>query len=679
MLDTRHPGRIPVGPRGDRGFTLLEAIIAIAILALALGATLAFHGNILGSAADNRLRSAAMSLAEDKIEWLRSVPFDAADLEEGTTEETVANISAFGIFSNNPVSLTRCWTIVDEPSTAPLAKRVQVAVSRQGGTCNPWSADALATLSTRIARNDFVRSGRKLAEDLLYNPDGRGELVPREDGWPTFGDAPALEGGFEVLELPNPDGTGSGQYVICDRSTCLFPNPDEGGNQAFATLNGNIFLSGRGCSVGRDDDSLEGPCEVELFVEGNALCRMTLHERDTSAPVIPGSGATAGGASQPLSYIRYSCVLADQWRRSISLIPRDSEKVCVGGPGLVLDPADPGDQLKSFTRFYDGRGATLANDGTIAEEYPSGLKGGPLQGPMRAVIGSVCGELDACAEDETVRGLVPGGHHFMVMQDGSGSVACSERMRELELLDDPAGARYSSLFVHNPDAFYCTSEKTYTGDFCSSYTRVSGFIGNETTFDVGSGDFTIEAKNARLEPPCDFFGAYVANGGGYVCGINNLATRAVVTGTPLEPWLEFSDPDTYDFATAGSRPVDFPLDATARTFTLQDAPAISCNVSVSGTLPRTTAGDSAIWTAAYRYDSSLPEDWMPCSVVEVLGAGDLESSTIYQCSIPAAFQGRTVEIEASDLDPATPSEYASFEVDCGEPVRVIDFAPVEAP
>ncbi|MFU8832862.1 MAG: type IV pilus modification PilV family protein, partial [Wenzhouxiangella sp.] len=118
---------------GERGFTLLEALIAIVILVLAFGTIMVFHGQILGSAADNRIRSAAMMLAEEKIEQLRAMPFGAAIMAQANYSETIA-FDSFTMFSATPVPLTRCWTIQDESEL----KRVQVSVTRAGNACTHW-------------------------------------------------------------------------------------------------------------------------------------------------------------------------------------------------------------------------------------------------------------------------------------------------------------------------------------------------------------------------------------------------------------------------------------------------------------------------------------------------------------------------------------------------------------
>jgi PKD repeat protein len=553
------------GPkRAARGFTLLEALVAIAVLGFGFATTMAFHGELLGSAGENRMRSTAMSLAEARLEALRAVPFD--NLVAGSYEETLSDIDAFGFFSLRPVSLTRCWVIEDEPSL----KRVRVAVARSGETCAPWGDDALVTLTSRIADNDYARAGVKTLADSLYDPDGLGDIAPISVTTGDKAGAPEIPGGFDVRDL-DPEGEYGAGFALCDASsgTCLVPEVDEDdGSQNFSTLSGNIFLSDRSCSTG--DGSLAERCGLDLVIEGNALCR--LHFPDDSVGGVPPALPGATGVDV-LNYISYSCVIADQWRRSISLLPADDEKVCVGNPALILTDGDPDDQLRSLTRFYDGRqNGAFDADGNLIDDNPHGLQGGPLTGDLRSVIGTVCMSGDDCWNDATVHGLVPGGHHFLVMPEAGGT--CSARMEQLELVDAEAGTFYSALLARNPDIFHCTSSKDYFGDFCIGYTRASGFIQNSSDYDLTSEDLAILGSRTQLRQPCSFFGALGADGGGYVCGMRHAADQASVQGVSLLETILFGAPDLYQFSgvdTEDYLPSQFPLDATARNFDIVNA------------------------------------------------------------------------------------------------------------
>ena len=551
----------------QRGFTLLEALVSIAVLGFGFVTTMAFHGDLLGSAGENRIRSTAMSLAEARLEALRAQPFDT--LSAGSFEDTI-QLQGFGFLSLRPVTLKRCWAIADETEL----KRVQVAVSRADDDCSPWGEATLVTLSSRIANNNFARAGVLTLGDSLFNPDGFGELVPATDERIGDGYDPlsSLPGGFEVRDFDLP-GDNDG-FAMCDAGVCLVPNVDAEGNQNFATINGNIFLSGRTCTtVG--DGTLADRCGIELVIEGNGLCRLHYPDEGNAPPALP-----AATGVDSFNYIRYSCVVADQWRRSISLLPEETEKVCVGNPALILADGDPSDQLRSITRFYDGRrNAAFDAEDNLVEENPHGLKGGPLTGDLQAIIGTMCTSDDDCWDDTSSRGLVPGGHHFLVMPTAGGS--CSSRMEQLADVDTENNTYYANLFVRNPDIFFCTSAKDYEGDFCTTFTRSSGFIANESDQSLVADDLVILPRGSGLLQACGFFGGLGDDGGGYVCGLRHDVAQAEITGVPLNDLLVFADPDSHVFDGADDYlPITFPIDATARNFSVVDAnrpPTVTIN------------------------------------------------------------------------------------------------------
>lgn len=91
------------------GFTLLELLISFAIVAILLlgAAQLTLHSLYVKRTSDCSLESA--ELASDKLEYLKSLPFESQELEEGSNVERIRSQKRNDIF-------LREWTIFDVTS-----------------------------------------------------------------------------------------------------------------------------------------------------------------------------------------------------------------------------------------------------------------------------------------------------------------------------------------------------------------------------------------------------------------------------------------------------------------------------------------------------------------------------------------------------------------------------------
>jgi len=96
----------------QNGFTILEVMIAISILAIGLLAVFSSQNMaIQGNNRANRLTE-AMTLAQDKVEELLALPF--------------ANVNATGSPVNDPGGYTITWTVNNGPITNTLLINVTV-------------------------------------------------------------------------------------------------------------------------------------------------------------------------------------------------------------------------------------------------------------------------------------------------------------------------------------------------------------------------------------------------------------------------------------------------------------------------------------------------------------------------------------------------------------------------
>jgi type IV pilus assembly protein PilV len=110
--------------RPERGFTLIEVMIALMILLLGIAGLLSMQLQALRATSFSRHASEASALCEDKMEELRTIP--SATLTNGSDQvDSRAVDDSQGLY-------TRTWTI--DTSTGNTILTVQTAWNEQGAT-----------------------------------------------------------------------------------------------------------------------------------------------------------------------------------------------------------------------------------------------------------------------------------------------------------------------------------------------------------------------------------------------------------------------------------------------------------------------------------------------------------------------------------------------------------------
>ena len=108
--------------RNDEGYTLIEILIAIAILAVGLLAiaTMQISSIRVNDTARKMTRRATM--AQDRLEYLMSLNYTHADLTSGGTDGSA------------PSGYTISWTVETGGTLPPLTRLIRVNVSQGGKT-----------------------------------------------------------------------------------------------------------------------------------------------------------------------------------------------------------------------------------------------------------------------------------------------------------------------------------------------------------------------------------------------------------------------------------------------------------------------------------------------------------------------------------------------------------------
>ena len=131
-LPTNSPCEYGVGraprpdPRGERGFTVVEVLIALLVLLIGMAGILSMQFTSVRANAFSRHATEASILAEDKMEDLRTTPTTAL-VSDGDTVDARGNFDPQGFYA-------RDWEVL--PGT-PISIKVTVEWKESGDAANP--------------------------------------------------------------------------------------------------------------------------------------------------------------------------------------------------------------------------------------------------------------------------------------------------------------------------------------------------------------------------------------------------------------------------------------------------------------------------------------------------------------------------------------------------------------
>jgi Tfp pilus assembly protein PilV len=147
----RTAARSHAGTRGERGFTMIETVIALVVMmvaGLSVASLFVYATRNNSGAAD---RAVALAVAQQRMERLRSASFDDASLAAGTTNVTVMNSGrAYA------VQTVICDAAACGGSSTLKKITIQVTPTSAGQL---WASNAVVIISLRASPDagDFIQ------------------------------------------------------------------------------------------------------------------------------------------------------------------------------------------------------------------------------------------------------------------------------------------------------------------------------------------------------------------------------------------------------------------------------------------------------------------------------------------------------------------------------------------
>lgn len=327
---------------GQRGFTLLEALIAFVVLAGGLLAAYRFHSTTMSVTAESKVRAQATTLAEQKLEELRNF--------QTVTEFNTIVVDGNGLGDYAGVDyaadFTMAWDRDEAYGNGDNPRKVTVTVS---WTDREDQAESV-TLSSIIWRTEPAEDAAELALAVNSGGDPGG-------GWGDEHGNPISTGG-------NGDG---GEVVITDVTI-----EDAG-------YNGDIFDDNRSYFniefFGDINFTDEGLASVGISGSPHysAWCDIVELERDAEGNLVyrdAGGNIVSGPDYGAVGYVvlpggtggfKYRCNIVgvpdtDTWNGTLTYNPSGNDAVC--SPGTTLDLS-----ITQQTTFLELEVVVLSNSG----------------------------------------------------------------------------------------------------------------------------------------------------------------------------------------------------------------------------------------------------------------------------------------------------------------------------
>lgn len=500
-------------PKHTIGFVLIEALVALLVVAFAALAISKITTMVLSSAGDSRARAEALLLAEGTLERLRN-NLTQAQYATALPAEASDSVSVAGATANFNVATT-----ISTPVAGSLQRLLQVAVTWTSSANESLSVNLSSEVAWDNAENQASNQGGGFAQTTI-NPRG---AARRGTGYRKTGNTwdPA------VAPYVPADPSTTPAFVYSNGGTSELINSTTGkvilvtdGN--FVTISGKVYFQ-PGANIPAHSTFLvrlssEGEC---IYTASNALSTET--HNSASYPVMP-----------------YTCYVGGGWYGNVGVSSSDPQgnfTSCVGDPGFnsgnpngtLMSPHARESAVRTYRGFEKPSSTYLstgASDTSGFNAYPSLTTGAPR--PASATLVSTS---NTPGLGYTLNGAPDQLENNFFVARLSGQQTCGGTM--------PATA-----FFRNAGEFLCLTpdSKSTASDWCpavwpnfESYVASGGGSGGGggstcTTIFKGSNAFTGSGSTISINSNV---GSCDKNGGNFTCSgvVADSGTVFTITST----------------------------------------------------------------------------------------------------------------------------------------------------
>lgn len=324
----------------QKGFTLTEALVSFAITATGLLAIVSFQAGLFTSSANNKARTEALSLAQQKIEQFKH--YTHADEDNFIDNDADGVMDADGNYSDAVIpgqnaDFTRAWDL----TTVGESKQIDVTVS-WADAANETQSVSLSSEMPWISPRSGVDQVADLQDPIISSPTGRarhgeGNLADYDPNDISPVGSPGVDGLSTYQHKDDLLLTDSNDDVLltlldaCTSSTCT----------DFVRISGTVYLDRANVA---NADSLE---DIFVVASDAAHCERWVPTGSLASPPTTASG--------DYELYNYTCYLGGGWYGNIGFLTAGglslTDKVCQGDPTSLSVWSQPVVELR---RVYRG-------------------------------------------------------------------------------------------------------------------------------------------------------------------------------------------------------------------------------------------------------------------------------------------------------------------------------------
>ncbi|MCE0758777.1 prepilin-type N-terminal cleavage/methylation domain-containing protein [Marinobacter sp. G11] len=401
----------------SKGFSLIEAMVATAVLGFGLMAIATFHTKLVSGSGENKARLEALALAEEKIEEFRAE----------TNQDNFEDLLVSDFDPSNPIDgvnaeFSRSWE-VEQPGNY-FNVEVTVAWEDRAGEADSVTLNSVLTFEDPTLAAAAAEQERTSA---IASPTGKAVLGGIEfDGEVEATNPDGMKEAFDEndrLLLRDNDENDGYDVVLTLQEAC---NVD-GVCSDFVKINGTIYF----------DDGLKNNFSYdEVFVIASDAAYCNRYVKDGDSAYLLDDYLEDNSNRLPErnghKYFNYTCYLGGGWSGNIGVISPDPIDACMGDPSYA-DNSPYGPQ-RATRRVYRGMKYLKDENGNMAVDPDTNVG-------IYRTVGIKDGAVLPASDDEPP--IYPG-HDFMVADLG-GNKICRGALTKKD----------ASLFTGVPGAFVC--------------------------------------------------------------------------------------------------------------------------------------------------------------------------------------------------------------------------------